>query len=119
MKTKAFLFFIFFGFITLFAQDAGKYTLNNEEINELASKLSMKLLLNDSQVASVKSMLKTYSTEFQKIKSGSEESSYKNTQELVSSINSQIKALLDSKQKMKFDVLEKEWWVSVNNEIND
>ena len=119
MKATGVLFFLLIGFFTVFAQNGVKSTLTNEEINELTSKLAMKLLLNDSQKLSVTNLLKTYSTELTNINSGSGESTYKNKEELVSSINSQIKSLFDSKQKMKYDVLEKEWWASVKAEESD
>ena len=119
MKTTSVLFFLLIGFFTVFGQNGAKSSLTNEEINELSSKLAMKLLLNDSQKSSITNLLKTYSTELTKINSGSGESIYKNKEELSSSINSQIKSLFDSKQKMKYDVLEKEWWASINTEESD
>lgn len=102
----------------LFAQ-TGKAALTSEEINDIASRLTMKLLLNDSQKNGIIKLLNNYSVELGKINSGSGESSYKNKEELVSSINTQIETLLDSKQKMKYDVLKKEWWNSVAAEEND
>jgi len=96
-----------------------KSNLNDEEINDLTSKLAMKLLLNDSQKSAVSGLLKTYGNELQKITAGSGEIRYKDKQELVSSINSQVESLLDSKQKMKYDVLKKDWWSSINSEEND
>lgn len=105
------------GLIPIFGQNGEKSELSEEEISELTSKLEMKLLLNDSQKSSIKDLLNNYSVESQKIISG--ESSYKNKEELISSINSKVKSLLDSKQKMKYDILEKEWWASINEEEND
>jgi|GEM_PF-1678470 len=109
---------ILFSSALLFAQ-ADKAGLTSEEINDITSKLTMKLLLNDSQKNGIIRLLNTYSIELEKINSGSGESSYKNKEELISSINSQIEALLDSKQKMKYDVLKKEWWNSIAVEEND
>jgi len=105
--------------MTLIAQTDMKSNLTDEEINDLTSKLAMKLLLNDSQKSAVSGLLKTYGSELQKITAGSGEIRYKDKQELVSSINSQVESLLDSKQKMKYDVLKKEWWNSINSEEND
>lgn len=119
MKTISVFFFLLIGFFTVYAQNGVKQNLTDEEINELSSKLAMKLLLNDTQKSSIKNLLKTYSNELTKINSGSGESTYKNKEELASAISSQIKALFDSKQKMKYDVLEKEWWASVNTEGSD
>ena len=119
MKTFSVLFLLLIGFFTLYAQNGNITKLTDEEINELSSKLAMKLLLSESQKVSVTNLLKTYSSEMTKISSGSGESTYKNKQELASSINSQIISLFDSKQKMKYDVLQKEWWASVNEEESD
>ena len=106
------------GFCSVFAQNGEKSMLTDEEINELSSKLAMKILLNDSQKSSTVDILKTYSTEIKKIHSNSSVS-FKNKEELVSSLSSKLRGLLDSKQKMKFNVLEKEWWISVDEELND
>ncbi|MGB5530608.1 MAG: hypothetical protein WBQ32_11630 [Ignavibacteriaceae bacterium] len=119
MKTISVLIFLLIGCMMVLGQNGDKTMLTNDEINELSSKLAMKLLLNDPQKSGIINLLKTYSTELTKINSGSGESTYKNKQELVSSIGSQIKSLFDAKQKMKFDVLEKEWWASVNTEESD
>jgi hypothetical protein len=119
MKTIYVFFLLLIGFFTVYAQNGNNSKLTAEEIKELSSKLAMKLLLNDTQKLKINNLLVTYSTELDKINSGSGESKYKNKQELVSSLNSQIISLLDSKQKMKYNVLEKEWWVSVDEEVND
>lgn len=114
MKKLSVLFIIMIGFFSSFAQSTGNAKLSDEEIKDLSSKLAMKLLMNDKQKTSVEDILKTYRSELTKINSGSKESTYKNKEELISSLDSQIISLLDSKQKMKFNVLEKEWWTSVN-----
>jgi len=119
MKTISVLFLLLIGLLTVYGQNGNKSKLTDEEINELSSKLAMKLLLNDSQKLKINNLLITYRTEVEKINSGSGESKYKNKQELISSLNSQIISLLDSKQKMKYNVLEKEWWGSVDAEEND
>jgi hypothetical protein len=115
MKTTGIILLILFAFTTAFTQDAVKSNLSKKEITDLASKLSMKLLLNEKQKSSVTSLLNTYSTELTKLTSNAGQSGYKNKEELVSSINSQITALFDSKQKMKFDVIKKEWWESIHS----
>lgn len=119
IKTISVFFLLLIGFFTVYAQNSNKSKLTDEEINELSSKLALKLLLNDSQKLKINNLLVTYRTEVEKINSGSEESTYKNKQELISSLNSQIISLLDSKQKMKFNVIEKEWWTSVDEVEND
>lgn len=118
MKKTIIISLLVFTSTLLFAQ-TGKIGLTSEEINDITSRLTMKLLLNDSQKNGIIKLLNNYSVELEKINSGSGESSYKNKEELVSSINTQIETLLDSKQKMKYDVLRKEWWNSVAVEEND
>ena len=103
----------------MFAQTDMKSNLTDDEINDLSSKLAMKLLLNESQKSAVSGLLKTYGSELQKITAGSGEIRYRDKQELISSINSQVESLLDSKQKMKYNVLKKDWWSSINSEEND
>jgi hypothetical protein len=119
MKTIIIFSIILFVCAAMFAQTDMKSNLTDEEINDLTSKLAMKLLLNDSQKSAVSGLLKTYGSELQKITAGSGEIRYKDKQDLVTSINSQIEALLDSKQKMKYDVLKNDWWSSINSEEND
>ena len=119
MKTITVIIFMVFSCVTMFAQMEMKSNLTNDEINDLTSKLVMKLLLNESQKSGVTNLLKTYRTELEKINSGTGESSYKNKQELMTSFNTQIESLLDSKQKMKYNVLEKDWWNSITEEEND
>jgi len=119
MKTLALIGIMIFICAAMFAQTDMKSNLTDDEINDLTSKLAMKLLLNDSQKSAVSGLLRTYGSELQKITAGSGEIRYKDKQELITSINSQIESLLDSKQKMKYDVLKKEWWSSINSEEND
>ena len=119
MKTITVFSIIFFVCATMFAQTDMKSNLTDDEINDLTNKLVMKLLLTDSQKSAVSGLLKTYGSELQKITAGSGEIRYKDKQDLISSINSQVESLLDSKQKMKYDVLEKDWWSSINSEEND
>jgi hypothetical protein len=119
MKTLATISIMIFLCATMFAQTDMKSNLTDDEINDLTNKLVMKLLLTDSQKSEVLGLLKTYGSELQKITAGSGEIRYKDKQDLISSINSQVESLLDSKQKMKYDVLEKDWWSSINSEEND
>jgi len=118
MKKLAVIIFMLVSYMTLIAQTEIKSRLTDEEINDLTSKLAMKLLLNDSQKSAVSGLLKTYGSELEKITAGSGEVIYKDKQELISSINSQVESLLDSKQKMKYDVLKNEWWTSINADVN-
>ena len=119
MKKLSILVIIFMSLFSSFAQSNGSSKLTDEEINDLSSKLAMKLLMNDSQESKITEVLKTYRTELSNINLGSGKSNFKNKQELISSLDSRIESSLDSKQKMKFRVLEKEWWTSVDAEAGD
>jgi len=119
MKTIRIIIILLIGLSAVFAQNGDKSILTDEEINDLTSKLSLKLLLNDTQTSSVKNLLNTYRTELEKINSNTGVSSYKNQQDLESSINSQIETLLDSKQKMKYDVIQDDWWSSIIEDENN
>jgi hypothetical protein len=119
MKTAGFIIFLILGYITIAAQTDVAPRFTNEEITEQTSKLAMKLLLNEKQSSGIEELLKSYRSELDIIKSDSGESKYKDKQELIASINKQIESLLDSKQKMKYDVLKKEWWASIESDEND
>ncbi|MFI5237431.1 MAG: hypothetical protein ACHQLA_05815 [Ignavibacteriales bacterium] len=119
MKNTGLLFLLLFAFTSVIAQDKAKSVLTDEEISEISSKLSMKLLLNDNQKSGVTNLLNIYRTEFDIITTNSSESKYKSKEELISAINSQFTALFDSKQKMKYDVVKKEWWELITSEQND
>ena len=119
MKTIASISIMILICAAMFAQTDMKSNLTDDEINDLTNKLVMKLLLTDSQKSAVSGLLKTYGSELQKVTAGSGEIRYKDKQDLISSINSQIESLLDSKQKMKYDVLKQDWWSSINSEEND
>ncbi|NWG29518.1 MAG: hypothetical protein HXY48_13445 [Ignavibacteriaceae bacterium] len=119
MKILLIILTVFTCFSVIFAQTDTKASLSDEEISELTSKLSMKLLLNENQKSGITKLLKTYSTELEKFLSGSAGSSYKNEQELINATSSQIESILDSKQKMKYDVLKKDWLTSVSSEASD
>ncbi|MCW8804056.1 MAG: hypothetical protein OQK57_06625 [Ignavibacteriaceae bacterium] len=119
MKTITLIIFMLFSCVTMLAQMEIKSNLTDNEINDLTSKLVMKLLLNESQKSGVTNLLKTYRTELEKINSANGVSTQKNNQELINSISSQIESLLDSKQKMKYDVLKNDWWNSINKAENN
>lgn len=102
-----------------FAQSEKQTGLTDGEINELTSKLVMKLLLNDSQKSYIDNLLKSYRQEAAQINSASEEKNNQLRQEIIADTNTKIKAQLDSKQKMKYDVLEKDWWNSILKEERD
>jgi hypothetical protein len=94
--------------------------LDNVEISFVVTKLQNKVLLNDSQVTFVKQLLQKYSIDLVKLHKPAQQSSNNSTrQKLVSDTNQQIESVLDNKQKMKFDILENEWWALVKKEEKD
>jgi hypothetical protein len=103
----------------IFGQNDSRTGLTDDEINELTSRLVMKLLLNDSQKNNIDNLLKTYRHEVEQINSASEEKNNKIREEIIEATNAKIKTQLDSKQKMKYDVLEKDWWDSILKEEKD
>ncbi len=110
MKTLAIIILsVLFYLTSATAQTNTKIGLTDDEINELSSKLAMKILLNDTQKSAVTNLLKTYRTDFSKISSSSVQESQN---KLISSTNEQIVALLDSKQQMKFKgwIIIRNWW---------
>ena len=119
MKTLVVILSILFYLTSVTSQTNAKPALTDDEINELTSNLAMKILLNDSQKTAVTNLLKTFRTEFSKIGTGSSESVQESQSKLISSTNSQIVALLDSKQQMKFNVINSNWWKSVQEAQNN
>lgn len=116
MKTIAIIISIFFYFGLVLAQSSDKPNLTDTEINELASNLAMKILLNDSQEAAVVNLLKSYRSDLGKVMGSSVAESQN---KIMTSTNEQIVSLLDSKQNMKFSVISSDWWKSVQEAQND
>jgi signal recognition particle GTPase len=116
MKKLALILAIFFYFATAWSQSSLKSGLTDEEINELSSNLAMKLLLNESQTNSVTELLKTYRSDLSKVMGSSVAESQN---KVMKSTNEQIVALLDSKQKMKYNVVSTDWWKSVQEAVKN
>jgi hypothetical protein len=94
--------------------------LDNVEITFVVTKLQNKVLLNDSQVTFVKQVLQKYSIEISKFHRPEQQSSNsQEKQKLVTETNLQIESVLDDRQKMKYDIIENEWWTCVKNEEKD
>jgi len=99
--------------------NAGR-NLDNVEISIVVTKLQNKVLLNDSQVTFVKQVLQKYSSDLEKFHNPAQHSSNNSTkQKLVKETNQQIESVLDSRQKMKYDIIENEWWACVKDEEKD
>jgi signal recognition particle GTPase len=116
MKTLAIILSILFYLTSATAQTSTKPGLTDDEINQLSSNLAMKILLNDSQTTAVTNLLKTYRSDLSKVMSSSIQEAQN---KLISSTNAQIVALLDSKQQMKFNVINADWWKSVQEDQNN
>ena len=116
MKMLAIILSILFYLTSVTAQTNTKAGLTDDEINHLSSNLATKILLNDSQTTAVTNLLKTYRNDFSKVMSSSVQEAQN---KLMSSTNEQIIALLDSKQKMKFNVISADWWKSVQEAQNN
>ena len=116
MKTLVIILTLLFYFVTVSAQTNTKTGLTDDEINDLTSNLAMKLLLNDSQISAVTNLLKTYRADLSKVMSGSVQEAQN---KLISATNTQIVSLLDSKQQMKFNVINSDWWDSVQEAVSN
>jgi hypothetical protein len=92
---------VFFVFSFIFSVNAQSTTKGNDD---LTLKLQQKILLTQKQADEVKIFLNDY---------------YKEpSAENRTAIESKIENLLDSKQKMKFDIIKKDWWASVTKEAS-
>ncbi len=69
---------------------------------QMALKLQEKILLSDKQTSKIEALLDTYID------------SKHPTHELLSTTKEKIEALLDFRQKAKYDIIQKEWWDSFN-----
>jgi len=116
MKTLAIILTLLFYSVTVSTQTNTKTGLTDDEINDLTSNLAMKLLLNDSQISAVTNLLKTYRADLSKVMSGSVQEAQN---KLISATNTQIVSLLDSKQQMKFNVINSDWWDSVQEAVSN
>jgi len=95
-------------------------SLDNVEITFVVTKLQNKVLLNDSQVTFVKQLLQKYSVDLVKLHNPEQQTHVNGRkQKLVSDTNQQIESVLDSRQKMKYDIIENEWWALVKHEEKD
>lgn len=91
------IFFVIVFIFTANAQTTSKVT------EELAIKLQQKVLLTQNQTNEIRISLDNY------FNSSSEEK--RNT------LESKIESLLDEKQKMKYNIVKKDWWESVSKEL--
>ncbi len=68
----------------------------------------------------LKQVLQKYSVDLARLHNPAQQSSKNNTkQKLVNDTNQQIESVLDNRQKMKYDIIENEWWALVKIEEKD
>lgn len=75
------------------------------KVENMTKKLNKKLLLTEKQTAEIKSILQEYFNEL--ISSTGNGTSATNFREEA---NTKILSLLDDRQKMKFEIIENDWW---------
>lgn len=76
-----------------------------KKIDQMTEKLTNKLLLSEVQTNKIKSLLKDYFKGLQKFSGDGDKLS-----ELRQNSETKILNILDYKQKMKYDIIKKEWW---------
>jgi len=116
MKTIAIILISLIYFTNLQSQNKVQPGLSDDEINQLSSNLAMKLLLNDSQTKSVEGFLKGFRSDLSQVMSASVVESQN---KIMAVTNDKIVTLLDSKQKMKFNVVGEDWWETVLEATNN
>ena len=78
---------------------------SDAKVNEMTDKLAKKLLLTKNQEEEVKNILIEYFTGLENISGNG------SVEEKVREIaDAKIEDILDSKQKMKYDIIREDWW---------
>lgn len=101
-------YFMIIMLITLFAAAnilSKTVTQDDKTINEFASILKQKVLLTDHQEAKVIAIM----TELQ----NNILSKPENKSEFIKTAQSKVESLLDSKQKMKYDIIKNDLWKNI------
>jgi hypothetical protein len=101
-------YFMIIMLITLFAAAnilSKTVTQDDKTINEFASILKQKVLLTDDQEAKVIAIM----TELQ----NNILSKPENKSEFIKTAQSKVESLLDSKQKMKYDIIKNDLWKKI------
>ena len=117
MKFKIIAILVYLFSFVLIAQ-TNTLELSADEIQSLVDKIGVKLLLSDNQKNELSEILLSYSTELKKLQLEDNDSENEKNK-LLENLDSKIEALLDAKQKMKYEILKKEWWESVKLEEKD
>ena len=104
-----------------YSQDSKTTSLDGDEIAELTSKLSKKILLSGGQNNQVITLLKDYSKQQDAIRGTNSNTvpDDNKMKQLITSTDEKIINLLDEKQKMKFEIIKEDWWKEIKTEGND
>ncbi len=85
--------------LAFFIASLSSYAQTKKQAEEMSVKLQQKVLLTKDQTNKVKDILENY---------------FNNTdQSTLESSHKSIEAILDKKQKAKYDIIKKDWWSSV------
>ena len=103
------------------AQTINNIKLDSDEIKILTDRLSKKVLLNEQQSKELTLILTNYAANLQNKREAVKnlEINDKSKTELTTAAENSILALLDSKQKMKYEIVKADWWKQVVSEEND
>ncbi|MDX1372846.1 MAG: hypothetical protein R3321_10270 [Nitrososphaeraceae archaeon] len=103
------------------AQTIINIKLDSDEIKILTDRLSKKVLLNEQQSKELTLILTNYAANLQNKREAVKnlEINDKSKTELTTAAENSILALLDSKQKMKYEIVKADWWKQVVSEEND
>ena len=100
-NNKIFISFAILFLVFAFISSANAQSTSKKN-DDLTLTLQQKILLTQKQAEQIKILLNDY---------------FKNpSKENGAAIDSKIESLLDSKQKMKYSIIKKEWWNSVLKE---
>lgn len=111
------LFIITFGLFFMFSNLGFAQGNNNEDIQkfvaEMVKNLKQKVLLSDEQANEVTVIITAYITNPGNSESQVGEADEKN-KESLNKAKSKLEALLDKKQRMKYDIIKEDWWLKLD-----
>lgn len=117
MKLKIITVLIYL-FSSLIISQTDTVNLSSEEIQSLVDKIGVKILLNDNQKNELSKTLSTYSSKFRKLRMEGDNSE-ESRNSLIKELDAEIKLFLDDKQKMKYEIIKKDWLESLKSEEKD
>ncbi len=117
MKIRFILLVLFF-YASVISAQSDSLGLTNDEIINLVNKLGVKLLLNDKQKSEITRTLTEYASEISSLKLDGKFTDELN-KTIINKTDEKILSNFDEKQKMKYEILKKEWWSQISTEEND